>query len=52
MMKNRESKGDRRRRTLKIQKKIILSNLLMILVPLLLLCLMGGIWLNTVGNRY
>lgn len=35
-----------------IRKKIILSNLLMILVPLLLLCLMGGIWLNTVGNRY
>ena len=35
-----------------IRKKIILSNLLMITVPLFLLFIMGFLWLNTAGKRY
>lgn len=35
-----------------IQRKIILSNLVMILVPLLLLFFMAFLWLNTAGKRY
>lgn len=35
-----------------IRRKIIISNLLMITVPLLLLFVMGCLWLNTAGKRY
>ncbi|MGI6007271.1 MAG: sensor histidine kinase [Ruminococcus sp.] len=35
-----------------IRKKIIISNLLMIIVPLFLLLIMGLLWLNTAGRRY
>lgn len=35
-----------------IKRKIIISNLLMIMVPLILLVLMGYLWLNTAGRRY
>ena len=35
-----------------IRKKIIISNLLMIVEPLLLLFFMGFLWLNTAGKRY
>lgn len=35
-----------------IRKKIIISNLLMILVPLLLLFVMGFLWLQTAGRKY
>lgn len=35
-----------------IRRKIIISNLLMITVPLLLLFAMGCFWLNTAGKRY
>ncbi|HJB17311.1 MAG TPA: HAMP domain-containing protein [Candidatus Blautia excrementipullorum] len=35
-----------------IRKKIIISNLFMIIVPLLLLFSLGFLWLNTAGERY
>lgn len=35
-----------------IRRKVIISNLLMITVPLLLLAVMGYLWLNTAGKRY
>ena len=35
-----------------IRRKIVLSNLLMILVPLFLVAIMGCLWLNTAGKRY
>lgn len=35
-----------------IRKKITISNLLMILVPLVLLLIMGGLWLQTAGRKY
>lgn len=35
-----------------IRRKVIISNLLMITVPLLLLFVMGYLWLNTAGKRY
>ena len=35
-----------------IRKKIIISNLLMILVPLLLLFVMGFLWIQTAGRKY
>ena len=35
-----------------IRKKIIISNLLMILVPLILLLSMGILWLQTAGQKY
>lgn len=35
-----------------IRKKIIISNLLMMLVPLILLLSMGMLWLQTAGQKY
>ncbi|MGI6010887.1 MAG: ATP-binding protein [Ruminococcus sp.] len=35
-----------------IRKKIVISNLLMILVPLVLLFFMAFLWLNTAGQKY
>lgn len=37
---------------MQIRRKIIISNLLMILVPLLLLAFMGLLWLQTAGQKY
>lgn len=35
-----------------IQRKIIISNLLMIIVPLILITILAGIWFCTAGERY
>ena len=35
-----------------IRRKIIISNLVMMIMPILLLLSMGLLWLNTVGKRY